>query len=374
MTTRQLVGFDGLQHARPTTGSGMYALHLWQQLQQRASEGIAFALLRPNNLSGATSNVAKVRWEQAGLPWAARRVGASMVHVPYFSAPLFPLRPVVVTIHDVIPLAIPAYARTRQMRAYLQLVSRSVRRARRIITDSRSSQQDISRLLGVPGDRLRVIPLGVTPEYRPANTLEEDLAIDQTLERLQIRRPYVLNVGGFDVRKRLDLLVRGFAQAIADVETPLDLVIVGSPHSGNEQLYPSLDPLIRALGLTERVRLPGFVSEDDKRNLYRAAEVFVFTSEYEGFGLDPLEALACGAPVVCTNRTSLPEVVGDAAILVEPDAAAVGAALKDVVSNPDLRADLTLRGIARARSFTWERTAEQTLAVYRELLAVETAR
>jgi glycosyltransferase involved in cell wall biosynthesis len=162
--------------------------------------------------------------------------------------------------------------------------------------------------------------------------------------------------------------VRGFAAALPRLDEDYDLVIVGRAHTDNPTLYPPLAPLLRELGLEERVLLVGFVSEEDKRDFYRAASVFAFTSEYEGFGFDPLEAMACGAPVICSNRTSLPEVVGDAGLLIDPEPGAIAEALAATLSNPDLRADLSLRGIMRARQFTWARCAAQTIAAYGEAL------
>lgn len=367
MGERAIVGFDGLQHRHPTTGSGQYAAHLWRELTRRAAGPFEFQLLDPGS-ARVDGNLGKLAWEQVGIVNASRRAGADLVHVPYFSAPLLQRTPLVVTIHDVIPLAMPAYARSWRVRAYLRLVGRAARRAARIITDSAYSRDDIVRHLGLPDERIRVVPLGVSDAFRPVESYADEERIERLRERFGLRRPFVLNVGGFDLRKRLDVLVEGFAIAAAALDTEYDLVIAGNPHSANPSLYPPLEPLIHALGIADRVRLLGFVSEEDKRELYRAAEVFAFTSEYEGFGLDPLEAMACGAPVICSNRTSLPEVVGDAAVLVEPEPEAVGAAMVALLSSPDLRADLALRGRRRADAFTWGRTADATIAVYCEIL------
>jgi glycosyltransferase involved in cell wall biosynthesis len=215
---------------------------------------------------------------------------------------------------------------------------------------------------------VRVIPLGVPEEYSPPRTFEDEEALDRLRQRYALHRPFVLNVGGFDTRKRLPQLVRGFAATLPALEEEYDLVIVGRPHTANPRLYPPLEPLIGELGVAERVRLVGFVSEEDKRDFYRAAEVFVFASEYEGFGFNPLEAMACGAPVICSNRTSLPEIVGDAGLLVEPEPDAIAEALVSALSSPDLRADLSLRGLERAKQFSWARCAELTIAAYREVL------
>jgi glycosyltransferase involved in cell wall biosynthesis len=373
MNRRPTVGFDGLQFARPATGSGQYALNLWRELACRANDPFDYVLLAPADNRPAQGNAAKLAWEQVGLSRAARRRRVELVHVPYFSSPLLRTAPHVLTIHDVIPLALPQYARSRRMQLYLRLVSHAARRARYVITDSAFSRDDIVRLLGIPGERIFVTLLGVSEQYAPVAGFADEEALDRLRAKYALHRPFVLNVGGFDVRKRLDQLIHGFAIASDTLYDTYDLVIVGNPHTDNAELYPPVEPLVQSLGLSDRVRLVGFVPEEDKRDLYRAAEVFAFTSEYEGFGLDPLEAMACGAPVICSNRTSLPEVVGDAAILVEPEAEAIGAALVSVLSNPELRANLALRGRERARTFTWASTADATVAVYQRALGLPVA-
>jgi glycosyltransferase involved in cell wall biosynthesis len=236
------------------------------------------------------------------------------------------------------------------------------------VTDSEHSRADIVRHLAIPAERVRVIPLGVSDEFQPPASFADEEALDALRQRYGLSRPFVLNVGGFDARKRLPQLVRGFAAALPRLDEDFDLVIVGRAHTANPTLYPPLAPLLRELGVEGRVRLVGFVSEADKRDFYRAATVFAFVSEYEGFGFNPLEAMACGAPVICSNRTSLPEIVGDAGLLIEPEPEAIADALVLTLSSPDLRADLSLRGLARAKQFTWARCAEQTIAAYAEAL------
>lgn len=386
MTASPRVGFDALFFEQPMTGAGQYATHLWRALLD-ASCDIDPVLLMPSDtppdvaraVAGSVvrgpmpprripRKARKLYWEQAGLPVATRRSRAAVVHVPYFSAPLVQRVPHVVTVHDVIPLALPAYAGSRQMRGYLRLVVRAVRNAALILTDSEFSKADIVDRLGVDPSRIRVTLLAADDTMSPARTNADEIEVDATLERLGIRRPFVLNVGGYDVRKRLSALVRGFARALPSLPADCTLVIAGRPHTGNARLYPSLDRLIDDLGLRDRVVQPGFVSESDKINLYRACSVFAFTSGYEGFGLNPLEAMACGAPVICSNRTSLPEVVGNAGLLIDPEPEAVGRALVTVFDDPSLRADLAARSLRQAARFSWRRTAEQTLSAYREVL------
>jgi glycosyltransferase involved in cell wall biosynthesis len=386
--TRQLsVGFDALFLEQPMTGAGQYALNLWRQLRDGAHD-VSSHLLMPADAPQTATNEAhsapvtksaqpramprgrgrKVWWEQVGLISATRRSGVSIVHIPYFSAPLRQVVPHIVTVHDVIPLVLPDYAGSRKMKAYLRIVSHSARQVALVLTDSQHSRRDIERCLGIPGERIRVTPLAAGAEFSPAQTREERDAVERVTARFGLRAPFILNVGGFDVRKRLPHLLRGFAAALPMLPEPYDLVIVGNPQTSNTRLNPPLEPVIRELGIEDRVRLVGFVSHEDKRDLYRAATLFAFVSEYEGFGLNPLEAMACGAPVICSNRASLPEVVGDAGLSIDPEPESIARAIVCAVTDPGLLADLSRRSLRQAARFSWERTAALTLDAYRHVL------
>jgi glycosyltransferase involved in cell wall biosynthesis len=385
--TAPRIGFDALFLEQPMTGVGQYALNLWRQLRDQqqavlpqllapadapptaldeALPGIASTATPPPRLPGGRAR--KMWWEQTGLVLSTRRAEVGLVHVPYFSAPLRQAVPHVVTVHDVIPLALPSYGGTIKMRAYLRLVARTVRRVPLILTDSEHARRDITRLLGIPAERIRVTPLAVGEHLRPAETEDDRASVAAVREKYGLHTPFVLYVGGLDIRKRLPQLVRGFASALPSLPETYDLVIPGRAHSGNPVVYPPLEPLIRELGVSDRVRLIGFVSEDDKRDLYRAAAVFAFASEYEGFGLNPLEAMACGTPVICSNRSSLPEVVGDAGLSIDPEPDAIARALVHVLTDDALRADLARRGLRRAATFSWHRTMQLTVAAYQEVL------
>jgi len=385
--TAPRIGFDALFLEQPMTGVGQYALNLWRQLRDQQQEVLPQLLMPADAPQHATfesqpgstatgvppprlpgGRTRKMWWEQAGVVLATRRADVELVHIPHFSAPLHQAVPHVVTVHDVIPLALPSYGGTIKMRAYLRLVARTVRRVPLILTDSEHAKRDIIRYLGIPQERIRVTPLAVGAHLRPAETDTDRAAIAAMRATFGLHTPFVLYVGGFDLRKRLPQLVRGFAAALPLLPETYDLVIPGRAHTGNPVIYPPLEPLIRELGIADRVRLIGFVSEEDKRDLYRSASVFAFASEYEGFGLNPLEAMACGAPVICSNRSSLPEVVGDAGLLIDPEPDAIARALVHVLTDDALRADLSRRGLRRAATFSWERTMQLTLSAYRDVL------
>lgn len=361
----------------------MYANQLWRTFRQQGHSEPALRLLMPRRSVPSelqddnpvlidppgmfrAGKAAKLWWEQRGLPRAANEAGVDLIHTPYFSAPRFSRLPVVVTIHDVIPYVHPAYRSSAGMRLYMRVVSQAARSAAAVLTDSECSRRDIERYLGIDRARITVIPLAIDETYRP----EQDPEADRDLrERLGLPGPVIFNVGGLDVRKNVGALVEAFARALPDLDPDTRLVIAGSAHSGNQRLYPPLEPLIRDLGVTDRVVLTGRISEAEKLRLYNMAEVYVFTSLYEGFGLSPLEAMACGTPVICSNRSSLPEVVGEGGILIDPVPEKVAGAISRVMNDPYLRRRLSQQGLEQAGRFTWQRTAEMTRAVYQQVLA-----
>ncbi|MCC6628529.1 MAG: glycosyltransferase family 4 protein [Chloroflexi bacterium] len=375
------LGFDGLFLEQPHTGSGQYARALVAQLAGRAD--LRVTVLRPEPAPAVAvaaagglpavglaapvrggARVRKVWWEQVGLPRAAVQAGVDLIHVPYFAAPLRPGRPVVTTVHDVIPLVLPVYAGSAAMRLYLRVVSQAVRGAAAVLTDSETSRADVLRVLRLPPSRVTTVPLAVGPVFQPRSPA----AIAPVLARLGVRPPYLVNVGGFDARKNLPFLIQAVARATAG-DPRWQLVIVGQPHTGNARLYPDPRPIVAAAGLTERTVFTGFIDEEAKAALYAGADLCVFPTLYEGFGLPPLEAMACGAAVLAANRSSLPEVVGDGGALADPtDLDAFVSALAALLADPERRAALGRAGLARAARFSWATTADQTVAVYRRAL------
>ena len=310
----------------------------------------------PRSLSG---RLGKVAWEQAVWPWLAR---GALGHVPYLAPPLISPR-AVVTVHDLIPLALPAYGAGRGQALYFRLVRAGLRRALTLMADSEWTRDDLTRLTGVPAERVHVVPLGVDERFFPGDAAARNGA----RRRLGLPDRFALFLSTRDLRKNLGVVLAAWPEVWRTCGLPL--VIAGrAPRRGSgvyvdwfADLEPSADDWLHVFGP---------VDERDKPDLYRAADVFVFPSRYEGFGLDPLEAMASGVPVVAANATSLPEVVGDAGRLLPPDdPAAWTEAVTDIAVNAGKANDMRERGLARAASFTWARTAEQTHAIYRQAAA-----
>jgi glycosyltransferase involved in cell wall biosynthesis len=278
------------------------------------------------------------------------------------------LRPAVVTVHDIVPFLVRQDREQSTFRHPLDLwfdglAMAGLRRARIVISDSQFTSQTVVEALGLVPEKIRVVPLGVAHEVFHPRPIP-----DAFMQRYQLdpRLRYLLYVGSENPRKNLPRLVQAFARVRASLPR-VRLIKLGSPEYGPQA--ESLRTRIQELGLSDAVLFYDHVPDHDLALFYNLAELFCFPSLYEGFGLPPLEAMACGTPVVCSDAASLPEVVGDAAIMIDPyDVEALAAAMQRVLADPDLQADLRQRGLERAASFTWGRTARQTVAVYREVL------
>lgn len=298
-------------------------------------------------------------WTLAGevLPYRL-----DLLHSPDFIPPRAGARRHVITVHDLAFLRYPQFLTAESRRYYNGQIAAAVRRAAAISADSQATADDLQERLGVPAERITVIHLGLDPEYgpRPAE------AVQATLRQYGLPAGYVLFVGTFEPRKNVPGLLRAYAQVRADTPDAPPLVLAGL----KGWLFEETWELVRALQLEGAVRFLENFPAAQLPDLYAGAGVLALPSHYEGFGFPVLEAMGCETPVVIANRSSLPEIAGDAAVGVDPDdPAALAEALGRVLSDTALRASLIQRGRANAARFTWERTARATLALYQRVLA-----
>ncbi len=296
--------------------------------------------------------------DQTYWPLAMRRAGVDVVHTPIFAGMALAPRPYVLTLHDLIPLQTPD-AISRSAAAYWRLVlPRSVARADAIITGSEFTRREILAHFDLPEPRVVVIPHGVDARFAPS--VDEATRAD-VRRRHRLPARFLLFVGIASPRKNLDRLVRAFGALAGDERGDAHLLLAGPPGWKNAALAEAL----ATSPVAGRIRHLGIVPDADLPALYALATAAVNLSSQEGFGLPALEALASGTPLVCADRTSFPEVVGDAAWLVDPsDEAATTRALATVIAGGPAVEERVARGLARARLFTWERAAAATLAVY----------
>lgn len=301
----------------------------------------------------------RIMWEQAVQPWALRRTGVDLVHGLALVGPLWSARPLVITIHDLSFLRYPRNFRALK-RLYLKLFTRlSVRRARRVIAISESTRRDIIEKYGISPERVDLVYYGSNPTFRPLP--EDHVARFRSEQGLPER--FILFVGTLEPRKNVVRLIEAYAQLPSNRPS---LMLIG----GKGWLYDEVFNRVQELGLRDEVRFVGYVPGEHLPWWYNAAELFVYPSVYEGFGLPPLEAMACGTPVITSTVSSLPEVVGSAGLLVDPaDTGALAAAMRQVLEDESERERLGAAGLVQAKRFSWEDTARLTVGSYRRALS-----
>lgn len=303
-------------------------------------------------------------FDQIRLPRLLKSRNVDIYHTTNFMIPLGPLGKTkrVVTIHDLIPLLFrdhaPRAKKNRYFAVYKWLMHAAARKSDLIIAVSESTRRDVIHHLDIPAgqeDKVRVIYEGVKPDHVPVERKPHDGVV-------------FLFVGRRDPYKNLPMLVRSLADLRRE-GLPARLRVVGS----DDPRYPEAQHLAESLGVNEHILWSGYVPDRDLLNAYQQADAFVLPSRYEGFGLPVLEAMACGTPVICSNTSSLPEVAGDAALMMDPEnPASLTDAMRRVITDPELRAEMSKNGLARAALFTWDETARQTIAAYEAAAAVYT--
>jgi glycosyltransferase involved in cell wall biosynthesis len=361
------LGFISYALDRAPGGIGRYTKELIAALRRA---GVPLTILQAGRarhcngtvgLPGAGLLPALLTLGQVEIAWAAHQRRLALVHDPTGSVPLMLTRAQrVATIHDVIPYIYPETSTALDRLIYRYWLPLAVPRLDAIITESQQSKVDIVRHLSVKPEDVIVIPAAAGTNYQPTSQAKTD----HVLARHGINFPFIVYVGSIEARKNLARLLEAYAQ-LRCWSQKWKLVIVGA----RKWKFSSVFETVRRLALEPLVHFTGYIAEEDLAALYNGADLFVFPSIYEGFGLPVLEAMACGTPVITSNSSSLPEVAGDAAILVDPhDVEAIASAMRCVLEDQALRAGMRARGLARAQQFTWERTARETIAVYERVL------
>lgn len=300
-------------------------------------------------------------WSAWTFPRALKEDGIQVAHVQYTMPPRMPC-PTVTTIHDVSFKRFPKFFRLMDRWILDWAVKTASKKAARIIAPSEFTKNELVSLYRIDPGKIAVTYEGVDEQFRPM-----DRSVTHALvgEKYGLSSPFILTLGVIQPRKNLGRLLEGFAALKGNLESEHKLLIVGK-YGWKEA---NLERRIAELGLAEDVVLTGYAPYEDLPALYNAADVFVYPSVYEGFGLPPLEAMACGTPVITGDSSSLPEVVGEAGVMVDPyDPDAFTEAMARVLSSESLRAEMSARGLAQAKKFSWDKMAQETLAVYRQVV------
>jgi glycosyltransferase involved in cell wall biosynthesis len=354
-------------------GIGTYIRNLLRHLGRMDQQTEYVLLCRPDDVAGLKTLGENFRpvvesagnysiAEQITIPLALRREGVTLFHAPHYVLPaLVPCRSVV-TIHDCIHLMFPQYLPNRLALRYAQTsIAMAARRATRILTVSESSKRDILRFVATEPEKIDVI-YNAYDERFGLEPREEDVI--RVRERYQLHDEFVLYAGNVKPHKNLERLIEAFHRLHQRGLGHLKLVMIGDDISK----YAGLRRAVHAHQLHKYVRFLGYLPEETLAVLYRLAGVFVFPSLYEGFGLPPLEAMASGTPVVTSNVSSLPEVAGDAAVLVDPlDPSAIADGIYRVLTDEHLRHDLRRKGLVRAAQFSWEASVRRVREIYEEV-------
>ncbi|OGW83166.1 MAG: hypothetical protein A2Z83_05935 [Omnitrophica bacterium GWA2_52_8] len=362
MTLR--IGIDLQSTVGRKSGLGHYVENLYRALLQEMPQGLELVAIYQEQRKDFNT-LQRLWWENITLPRNAKKQKVALLHVPAFAPPLHSCGKVVVTVHDVIGALFPNQMGLASRLYWGKWLPYAIRRAGHIIADSRHTKHDICRLTGIPKDRIDVIYASGHEGFSRSMTKTD---MESVKARYALRDKYFIFVGTLEPRKNLKRVVEAFARFKRDARhSEYQLILVGSKGFAHGHYYRAL--------LNESVLKSGdlvftdYVSHQELNALYCGAEALVFASLYEGFGIPVLEAMACGTPVIASDRTSVPEVGGAAALYVNPENTEdIAAKMREIAGGSDLRAELVERGFAQIKKFSWRETAQRTMQVYHRVL------
>lgn len=377
------IAMNGWFWDQQTTGSGQYVRNLVKYLK-KTNRDLDISLILPPHIqnpndvpdgvtvvetgkSTKASKIGKVWFEQRTFPKMAKKVNADIAHVPYWGTPLACEVKLVTSVLDVIPLLYPMYNQGTFTSLYTSLMSTAVKGSGEIITISETAKIDIEEQLNIPEEDITVTYLAQDERFHPRIGAEKDEAVR---EKYNLPDRFVLYLGGFDWRKRVNDLLLAYTYVGQADGNNVPLVLAGKEPDWTNPLFPDLRQYIKELEIEDYVQWTGFIDEEDKPSLYRLADVFVFPSVYEGFGLMALEAMASGTPVVTSDAIVFDEVLEDGAYIVENPRKMAGAIIALLLQEP-LRDAMINQGLAMATNYSWRKTANETMTVYERLMKAD---
>src|SRR6185369_1565441 len=350
---RMRIALDGMPLAAPLTGVGHYTAQLARNLPVVAPSD-SFTFISPSGLL-------KRRWWSLGLPLHLLRNSFDLFHGTNYEIPFWSRRPTVITIHDLSMMMLPGVHKDDLIRRSSWRLPYLASKASRVITPSNSVKKELCEAVEIHPDKVVVTPEAPRPVFKR----RED---PELLWRLGIEGDFILFVGTIEPRKNLRRLVEAFEQMLRNTSLSPKLVIAG----GKGWMMDDFFSFLEEKGLTDRVCLTGYLQDEELCTLYSTCKVFIYPSLYEGFGLPPLEAMACGAPVITSRTPALMETVGNAARLVDPkNVNDIAQAMTELLRDPKAREHYAELGKSHVKQFSWEQTALTTLEVYREVLSLK---
>jgi len=352
------IAIDIQTTAGQKTGFGFYVENLVSNLKKYDPKN-EYILLKPKDIADL-STPRRFVWDQFQMPRLAKKAKVDLLHQPCFSTPVFYSGKKVVTCHDLIAVFFPRNLPLASRLFFSKWMPYSYRKADMIIADSVNTKKDLMGILKIPEDKIEVVYLAVSEKFHPNHEKKD---IEKALRRYKITQPYLLHVGTLEPRKNLEFLVKVFSKVVSS-NPNFHLVITGK----KGWYYKGLFNLVQKLNLDQKVIFTGYVQDEDLPYLYAGARAFVFPSLYEGFGLPPLEAMACGCPVVSSDTSSMPEVIGEGGILLPlNDASLWIKAIGEILSKENIASFYRQKGLQQARKFSWQKTALKTISIYEKI-------
>ena len=340
------------------TGIGQAAEVLLTAMAKAAPD-IEWLLLKKGG-SGDLNTPQRILWESCQIPSRAKRLKADLIYSPGFAPPMRASVPRIVTVHDLIGMTYRGNQGSISSFYWSKWLPAAVKRAHHLAASSEATRKDIERLLGIPSDRISVVPCAAHPRYR---VLDDAAAVNTIVKKYGLDRPYLISVCTSEPRKNLDRLVRAYGRLSRTTREKACLAVIGKQGPAGDSVRAAVD----VAGLRNDVRFLGYVPDEDLVSLYNGSIGYACVSLAEGFGLPALEAMRCGKSGVASNTSSLPEVVGDTAVSVDPqDEAAIGSALERWITDGSLRAQLSARARERSLLFSPERSAQSMINIFRE--------
>jgi glycosyltransferase involved in cell wall biosynthesis len=359
LPVRIAVDFQSTQGHKTGIGSAAAGLVAAMRAQNSGIEFLCYTRPSPKDLSVP----GRILWESFEIPLRALRDKVDAIYSPGFAPAILSPKPQIVTVHDVIGLAYPSNQKGASRFYWSRWLPAALGRARRLVASSESTRRDIERFLKIPENKISVVPLHVSSFFRKLNDKGRITAV---LEKYGLGSgPFFISVGTLEPRKNLINLLRACESLRGQNRLDFDLVIAGKPGTAQKELVS----FIKERGLQSRVKILGYASDEELAGLYNAAMGLVCLSLYEGFGLTVLEGMSCGISGVVSKRSSLPEVAGDAAILVDPENTdEIAEALNTYASDATLRRRLGEAALQRSREFSAEKTAQSMIEIFKQEL------